>query len=113
MLAIDTASASRRATLTRLAMTCVLGAPIGFVGLLYGGSGPVGVPFAIPALYMLWVLVADAVALARSSGRSDVYRARAAYKWFVAAGVLVVAMWVGFMVAQGGTIFGWTPQNGV
>jgi hypothetical protein len=105
MAVIDTASASRRATLTRLAVTCLLGAPIGFVGLLYAGTG-VGLPFAIPALYMLWVLVADAAALARSSGRADVYRARAAYKWFVAAGVLVVAMWVGFMVAQGGRIFG-------
>jgi hypothetical protein len=108
--AIDTASASRRATLTRLALTCVLGVPIGFVGLLYAGSGPVGMLFALPALYMVWVLGADALALARSSQGAEAYRARPAYKWFTAAGVLVAVMWVGFMVAQGGTIFGWTPH---
>lgn len=67
MTTIDTSSASRRATLTRLALTCVLGLPIGFVALLYAGSGPVGMLFAIPALYLLWVLGADAVALVRGA----------------------------------------------
>jgi hypothetical protein len=105
MVAIDTTSSSKRATLTRIALSAVLVLPIGFVGLLYAGSG-VGFPLAVPALYLLWVLGADAVALVRAEQGKDVYRARPAYKWFVVAGVLVVAMWVGFMVAQGGTIFG-------
>lgn len=105
MVAVDTASASRKAALTRIALTALLVMPIGFVGLLYAGTG-VGLPCAIPTLYMLWVLGADTVALMRSACGRDVYRARLAYKWFVVAGVLVVALWVGFMVAQGGPIFG-------
>ena len=47
---IDTASASRRATLTRIVLTVLLVVPIGFVGLGYAASGPVGMPLAIPAL---------------------------------------------------------------
>jgi hypothetical protein len=99
MAAIDTASASRRATLTRLALTCVLGVPIGFVGLLYGASGPVGMLFAIPSLYLLWVLGADTVSLARSAQGAHAYRARPWYKWLLLAGLLVVVMWFVLVVA--------------
>lgn len=92
-MAIDTSSDTRRATLTRVATTAVLGFPIGFVGLLYGASGPVGLLFAVPALYLLWSLVADLMALLRGT-----YRSRRAYKWFLLAGSLVVLMWIGYRV---------------
>ena len=100
MVAIDTASASRKATLTRIALTALLVVPIGFVGLLYAGSGPLGMPLAIPALYLLWALGVDAIALARGE---EAYQPRPAYKWFVVAGVLIVAAWIGSLVAQGAT----------
>lgn len=106
MVAIDTATASRKATLTRIALTALLLVPIGFVGVGYAASGPLGLPMVIPTLYMMWVLGADTVALVRSSGGAAAYRARPAYKWFVAAGVLVIAIWIGALVAQGATIFG-------
>jgi hypothetical protein len=107
MVAIDTSSASRGATLARVSLTVLLLVPIGFVGLLYAASGPLGIPFAIPPLYMLWVFGADVVVLLRG----DAYRARPAYKWFVAAGVLVIAMWIGVLVAQGGTILGYRTRT--
>jgi hypothetical protein len=98
MVAIDTSSRSRGAALTRLALTAVLGFPIGFVGLLYGASGPVGLPFGVPTLYLLWVLGADLIALLRGLGGHDSYRARPAYKWFLLAGSLIALMWIGYRV---------------
>jgi hypothetical protein len=102
MVAIDTSSASRGATLARISLTVLLMLPIGFVGFSYAASGPLGIPLAIPPLYMLWVFGVDVSALMRG----DAYRARPAYKWFVVAGVLVVAMWIGVLLAHGGTFFG-------
>jgi hypothetical protein len=97
MVAIDTTAASRRATLTRIALSAVLVLPIGYVGVLYGRTG-VGLPLAIPALYLLWVLGVDAIALTRSTQGETLYRARPAYKWFVMAGVLVFATWLGLLL---------------
>jgi membrane protein implicated in regulation of membrane protease activity len=94
MLSIDTASASRRAALTRLLLTAVLGFPIGFVGLLYAASGPVGLPFGAPSLYLIWVFGADLIAIIRG----DSYRARRPYKWCLLAGSLVALMWIGYRV---------------
>ena len=52
---------------------------------------------------MLWAFGGDVVALLRSWHGAEVYRARPTYKWFAVSGVLVVAMWVGFLIAQGAT----------
>lgn len=96
-MVIDTGSGSRKATLTRIAITALVVLPVGFVGLLYAGTG-VGLPFAVPAAYMLWVLATDTFALVRSARDGEVYHARPAYKWFVVAGILVVAMWIGYRI---------------
>jgi hypothetical protein len=97
-VAIDTASASRKATFTRIILTAMLVVPVGFVGLSYAANGPLGIPLALPTLYLLWVLGLDTVSLARGG---DSCRARPGYKWFLLAGVAVVIMWISLLVAHG------------
>jgi hypothetical protein len=63
-----------------------------------GAGSPLGFLLAVPALYLVWVLVVDLSCLLRSGFRaSGSYRARPHYWLWVAGGMLPVLSWLAWV----------------
>lgn len=90
---LRTTPGTRRAALTRSALTTIFGPGISVIGIGVAGANIFLVLAAAPPLYLLWVFVVDLLTLVRGVFGPVDYVERPRFKWFFAAGFAVLVLW--------------------
>lgn len=98
MLSLQTAPGTRRAAVTRVALTVIGGAPIGLINIAIAGANIFLVFLALVPFYLLWVLVVDIVAIARSFSGTVHFAERPRYRWIFCLGLAFFAVWAFFQL---------------
>ena len=85
------------ATLTRLLLATIIGPPTAFLDMMALGAGslPQGIAIAVPLIALVWLWLADLVAMIRRR-----YRERPSYVWWLTACLSFCVLWTVWAVCN-------------